>query len=289
MDGEEADGIGSFFLRDCVALGGPDRLLFRDEADEPLDVGTAELLVRAREACELAQVGITTLTVAPRENGQVIVVLDQDALAEELERELGGGVDEPLVPLQKRPDEPSVVLSEIRRQRPLEALEDRAPLGGGANENERVVRDADEGRGENGQERLVVVAVLEQPQVVEQVDDLLLAEVSAPRHPDRRQVDGPKLLLEPLRVRPCGKQEHDLARGGDARIDEFPHPSRDMTCLCSTPVEPRRRIRRLVGDEQLERCPECRVPVALGRGQRLEAVAELLSEQLVDGGEDLGA
>ena len=61
----------------------------------------------------------------------------------------------------------------------------------GADEDERVVRDADERRREHGQQRLVVVAVLQQPQVREQVDDLLLAEVAAAGHPDRRQVELP--------------------------------------------------------------------------------------------------
>ena len=215
-------------------------------------------------------------------------MLDEDALAEQLQREPRRALDQALVPLQERADEAPVVLGEVGRQRALDPLEDRAPLGGGADEDESVVRDADERGGEDGEQRLVVVAVLQQPQVGEQVDDLLLAEVAAAGHPDRRQVDSPQLLLEPLGVRPGREQQDDLAGRRGAGVDELAHAARDVPRLGAPPVEARVGVRRLVGDEQLERRPEHRVAVAGGRHERLEALAELVGEQLVDRGEHLG-
>ena len=58
--------------------GRADRVLLGDEADEALDVGPAQLLVRASETRELAQVRVAALPVAAREYGQVVVVLDED-------------------------------------------------------------------------------------------------------------------------------------------------------------------------------------------------------------------
>ena len=107
-----------------------DRILLGDEADEALDVGAAQLLVRAREPRELAQVRVAALPVAARQHGEVVVVLDEDALAEQLEREPRRALDEPLVALQERAHEAAVVLGEVGRQRALDALEDRPPLGG---------------------------------------------------------------------------------------------------------------------------------------------------------------
>ena len=65
VDREQPHGVGALLLRDGVALGCADRILLGDEADEALDVGPAELLERACEPCELAQVGVATLAVAP--------------------------------------------------------------------------------------------------------------------------------------------------------------------------------------------------------------------------------
>ena len=155
-------------------------------------------------------------------------------------------------------------------------------------QDERVVRDADERRGEDGEQRLVVVAVLQQPQVVEQVDDLLLPEVAAAGHPDRRQVERPQLLLEPLRVRPGREQQDDLAGRRRADVHELAHAARDVPRLGAAPVDARVGVRRLVRDEQLDRRPEHRVAVAGGRGERLEALAELLPEELVDRRQHLG-
>ena len=227
MDREQPHGVGALLLRDRVALGRADGVLLGDEPDEALDVGAAELLVRPREARELAEVRVAALPVAARQHGQVVVVLDEDALAEQLQREPGRALDEPLVALQEGAHEAPVVLGEIGRQRALDALEDRALLGVRADEDERVVRDADERRREDGEQRLVVVAVLEQAQVVEQVDDLLLPEVAAAGHPDRRQVDAraapPRTtrrrfrLRRGARSRPASPRPRRRARGRGGR------------------------------------------------------------------------
>ena len=99
-----------------------DRVLLADEADEPLDVGAAQLLVGAGEARELAEIGVAALPVAARKHGEVVVVLDEDALAEKLEREPRRALDEPLVPLQERAHEAAVVLGEIVGKRALDPL-----------------------------------------------------------------------------------------------------------------------------------------------------------------------
>ena len=129
VDRQQPHRVGAFLLRDGVALGRADRVLLADEADEPLDVGAAQLLVRARQARELAEVGVAALPVAARQHGEVVVVLDEDALAEQLEREPRRALDEPLVALQERAHEAAVVLGEVVGKRALDALEDRPLLG----------------------------------------------------------------------------------------------------------------------------------------------------------------
>ena len=63
VDREQPDGVGALLLRHRVRLLRPDRLLPLDEADEALDVGAAELLVRPREPRELAQVRVPAAAV----------------------------------------------------------------------------------------------------------------------------------------------------------------------------------------------------------------------------------
>ena len=231
---------------------------------------------------ELAEVRVAALPVAARQHREVVVVLDEDALAEELQREPGRALDEPLVALQERTHEAAVVFGQIGRQRALDALEDRALLGICADKDERVVRDSDEGRRENREQRLVVVAVLEQAQVVEQVDDLLLAEIAAAGHADRRQVDRAQLLFEPLGIGSGREEEDDLAGRGGARVDELTDATGDVPRLGAAPLHPGVGVRGLVGDEQLEWRAEDGIAVAARRRQLLKALAELVLEQLVD-------
>ena len=127
----------------------------------------------------------------------------------------------------------------------------------------------------------VVVAVVEKPQVGEQVDDLLLSEVPAAGRPVRRQPLAPKRLLVALGVGAGGEEHDDLARLGLARVDELADAARDPASLAVTPVLARVREARLVGDEQLDRVPEDRIGELGGRRERLVVVAEGVPEQVV--------
>ena len=89
-------------------------------------------------------------------------------------------------------------------------------------------------------ERLVVVAVVQQPQVGEQVDDLLLAEVPPPRRAVGRQPRRAQRRLVALRVGAGGEQQHDLARASRRRVDQLAHAPRDRLCLPSRQSRPPR-------------------------------------------------
>jgi hypothetical protein len=106
VDRQQPNRVGALLLGHSLQLLRPDRLLLEDEADEPLDVGSAQLLVRAGQARELAQVRVPPLAVPAREHGQVVVVLGDDRLAEALERQPRRHGDEPLVPLLERAQQP---------------------------------------------------------------------------------------------------------------------------------------------------------------------------------------
>ena len=61
VDREQANGVGALLLRDRVRLLRADRLLAGDEPHEALEIGAAELLVRSREARQLAEVRVAPL------------------------------------------------------------------------------------------------------------------------------------------------------------------------------------------------------------------------------------
>ena len=115
VDRQQPHRVGSLLLGHSVALGRADRLLLLDEADEALDVGAAQLLVRAREPRQLAQVRVAPAAVPLREHGEVVVVVGDDPLAEALEREPRRRVGEPVVTLPERTQKPRVVGVEISR------------------------------------------------------------------------------------------------------------------------------------------------------------------------------
>ena len=211
-----------------------------------------------REAGELAQVRVATHPVAPREHRQVVVVLGDDPLAEELEGRRGGDLEQPVVALAEREQQTPVLLGQVTRQRPLDPAEDRLAGRIRPDQHQCVVRNADERRRQDGEERLVVVAVVEEAQVGKQVDDLLLAEVAAARSPVGRQVECPQLLLEPLGIRACREEQDDLARRRDACVDELADAPGDVPRLGAAPVDAGLSGRGLVGDEQLHRLPERR-------------------------------
>ena len=222
MNRQQPDGVGALLLRHGVALRRADRLLLLDEADEALDIRAAQLLVRAGEPRELAQVRVAPAAVPLREHGEVVIVVGDDPLAEALEREPRRRLGEPVVALPEGAQQPRVVGVEISRQRALETGEDRAARVA-PDQHQRVVRDADERRGEHADERLVVVAVLEQAEVREQVDDLLLAEVAAAGGAVGGEAGAAQLLLVPLGVRARRR------RGGRSRRRSR-HPCRPAPC-----------------------------------------------------------
>ena len=288
MDRQQPDRVRALLLGDRLELRRADGLLLLHEADEPGHVRPAELLVRACEPPELAQVRVAAAPVPLGEDGQVVVVLGEDALAEALEREPRHRLDEALVPLQEGTDEPGVFVRERLRHLALDPAEERPARGGAADEDERVVRDPDERRREHGSERHVVVAVVEEPQVQEQVDHLLLAEVAASGGAVGRQADAAELLLVPLRVGAGGEQDDDLAGRGRPGVHQLAHAAGDRASLAGAPVRAGAGIRGLVGDEQLHRVPEDGIGELAGRVQRLEVAAELAAEELVHRCEHLG-
>ena len=288
MDRQQPDRVAAFLLGNGFELARPHRLLLGDEADEALDVRAAQLLVGTCETRELAQVRVAAAAVPVREHREVVVVLGDDPLAEQFQRELRREHGEPVEALLKRAQQAGIPLGERRRERLLETREDRSPTRGPTDQHERVVRHADERRGEHRQERLVVVAVVQQPQVREQVDDLLLSEVPAPGRAVRPEPRLAQLLLVPLRVGAGREEEHDLAGLRVSVVDQLLHALRDVLRLGTPPVHVGAGVRRLVRDEQLGRRAEDRVREVAGRVERLELLAELAREELVHDGEHLG-
>jgi hypothetical protein len=128
---------------------------------------------------------------------------------------------------------------------------------------------------------------VQETQVPEQVDDLLLAEVAAAGRPVCGQALSPERLLVPLGIRAGGEEHDDLAGLGLAGVDELADPRRDPASLARPPVLVRSGEARLVRDEQLHGMPEDRIGKLGRRGERLVVVAELVGEQMVDGGQHL--
>ena len=288
VDSEKPHGVGSLLLGDGLQLSGPEVLLIAEKADKAFEVAPAHLLVAAGEPHQLAQVRVASPPVPAREHRQVVVVLRDDELAEALERDAGGGRDEPLEALLEGPDESLVLRRERLWQRALDPREQRPTTRLPADQDEGVIRDADERRSEDRRERLVVVAVSQQAKVHPEVDHLLLPEVAPARRPVGGQAERAKLLLVPLGVGARGEEEHDLTRYGGARVDELAHPPRDRPGLGAAPMLARVPIALLVGDQQLDRVPEHRVGELARRRERLVTVAELLTEDVVDRREYLG-
>ncbi len=289
VDRQQADRPAALLLGDGLELSRSERVLLADEADEAGDVRTTDRLVVASQAPELADVREPTCPVPAREHGEVVVVLAHDPLAQGFEPEAGRGAHEALVALEERAEEALVARGEPLRKRPLEPREQGAANRVATKKHERVVRHAHERRGEHGRERDVVVAVVEEAEVREQIDDLLLAEVAAPGRTVRRQPLEAQRLLVALGVR-AGREEHDdLARLGLAGVDEVAYAARNAPRLSLAPVLGAVREARLVGDEQLDRMPEDWVR-ELGRcGERLIVVAEGVAEEVVHGRKDLRA
>src|SRR5436189_1816922 len=143
MDGEEPNSVRTLLFGDRLELSRPERLLLGDEANEALDVGAAQLLVRTCETGELAHVGVATASIPLGERGEVVVMLGDDRLEQALEGERGCQTSQALVALVKGAAE-LLVAGEELRQTLLERLEERALRRGTPQEDERVVGNADE-------------------------------------------------------------------------------------------------------------------------------------------------
>ena len=238
--------------------------------DEAFDVGAAQLLVRAREPRQLAQVRVAAPPVPLREHGEVVVVRGDDLLAEPLERLARRRRGEPLVALLERAHEPLV-----RRPESASGSERSMPVYSGRFPACRRIRtSASFERPTNGDastvdERLVVVAVVQQPQVAQQVDDLLLAEVPAAGRAVGRQPGAAQRRLVALRVGARREQQHDLAGRRRAGVDELADAARDRLRFALAPVRSGVAVAALVADEQLDRMAEDRVGELARRGERL--------------------
>jgi hypothetical protein len=288
VDGQQPDGVATLLLRHGLALARAGRLLVCDEAEEAFDLGAAELFVRTRQPRQLAQVGVAPAPVPAGEDGEVVVVLGDDALAETLEARRRRRAHEPVVALAEGFEKAAVARPELGRELALHSAEERPLPGRAAEQIEGVVGDADEGRGEDARERLVVVAVEDQAQIHRQVRDLLLAEVPAPGRPVGRQSLDPQRLLVALGVGARSEEEDDVTRRRLARVDELTNAAGDMAGLRDPPMHVSLAVARLVGDEQLHGRSEDRVGEASGRDQRLVLSAELGPEEVVDDIDDLG-
>ena len=84
------------------------------------------------------------------------------------------------------------------------------------------------------------------------------------------------------------EEQHDLARRRLAGVDEVAHARRDVPRLGLAPVDAGLAVAVLVGHEQLDRRPEGGIREAARRLERLERVAEVGGEEVVDHVEHLG-
>src|SRR5262249_20056504 len=115
VDGQESDGARTLLFRNRLHLLDAGRVLLGDAANEARHVRPPQLLVRAGEPGELAHVRVAATTVPLGEDGQVVVVLDHDLLAETLEPDVPGERGEAVVPLAKGLEQALVVLREPLR------------------------------------------------------------------------------------------------------------------------------------------------------------------------------
>jgi hypothetical protein len=129
---------------------------------------------------------------------------------------------------------------------------------------------------------------VEQAEIREQVDDLLLAEVTLSRRPVRWNPERAQLLLVPLGVGAGGEDKDDVAGSCGVALDQLVHALGNRFRFCASPV--RRlvpREARLVGYEQLDGRSEDWIREIARGTQRLEFVTEVGAEEVIDDGEHL--
>ena len=141
---QQADRVATFLLRHRFELASADGFLVADETHETLDIRAAQLLVGAREPCELAQIRVPPPAVPLRQDRKVVVVLRDDALAEPLERKPPHGGRQAVETLPEGPHELRVTLGQRLRKLTLERDEERPLRGRAAQQHERIVGDPDE-------------------------------------------------------------------------------------------------------------------------------------------------
>ena len=164
---------------------------------------------------------------------------------------MGRELEQTVVALPEGEEHSPVVLGEVPGQAALDAAEDRLALSVGPDQDERVVGDADERRGEDGQERLVVVAVVEQPEVRKKVDDLLLSEIAATGGPVGGQTERARAPPRTTRRRSRPRREGRSRLVTPRRHRRARARARDVPRLGTAPVDTGLAGGRLVRDEQL--------------------------------------
>ena len=124
---------------------------------------------------------------------------------------------------------------------------------------------------------------------MQQVDDLLLAEVAAAGRAVGRQPERAQLLLVRLGVGAGGEEQHDLARAS-RRPRRRARARGAATCRASArrQCSPGSPYEALSVTSSSTGCPKTGSGNSPDAGERLEAVAELVAEEVVDRGEHLG-
>ena len=277
MHREDPDGIDLLLGERRLRLLRRELREGADEREEAGEVGSAQRLVVACEADQLAHVGVAAAAVGLRETGEVVVVLGHDALEQIGDGELLRRVHEPVEALPERPHQPRVVLVKAVRQPVLEPAEERG-LGRAAKRVETRVGDADERRREHGEQRPIVVAAADQPEVGAQVGHLLAPVVAAA---DRAVGVEPGLLerrLVQVGVR-ARTQEHHHLRLRVTLLAQLGEACRELARLTLARDADRAC---LLDHEQLEGRAVRGRGGAAPRDEPLEPVLEDVAEELVE-------
>ena len=283
MDRHQQHGIAALVGDRRLTLPCGQVGLLLEEPDEALQVGPAQLLVLASEPDQLAHVGQPPVAVLSRQQGQVEVVLDHDRLAQPLQAEAGQPLHQPVVAQLEGLPEPVVALGQrLRPAGRLEGADRRRPPRGQPDQRQAVVGYAHQRRGQHAQQRPVVGAVDQQPQVGDHVPHLLLSVVAATGRAHGRQAAVAQRILVRAGVGAGLEQQHHVTRRatagrdqlGDAVCDRLGlgDPPRDVVLAAGSDVR-QQQLNRIGGRVALE---------LTGLDQVGVAVAELAAEGLVD-------
>ncbi len=290
MDRHQPHGVQALGLERGLAFAGLGEVAGLGVGEEAAQVAALGALVLAGQAHQLAQVREPAVAAGAGERRQVVAGGDDRALEQHLERRALGVLA--LGGQQARH-------AAVRR---LDGVPQAAAGVAVLGQLHQLVRvRAVEGRGEDGQQRLLVMRVGEHAQPGEAVADLLLAPVAAAAD----HVRGQALLLERFLEQAQGRgraDEHDHVAGAPAAVELGAQAVGEQARLGAPPglvsplrqAEPRRQLvpPLRAGDEQLDgRLPLRRADVEqpqrpvlvdaelLAAGlQRREALAQLRAE-----------